>query len=123
MVVLFILLPIVAAVIIVPILVWWLSKGPRPMLTSELLAQGIPAEGRIVRIRSLGSMFDARPMLRVSLQVTEASSGEPFDLDVVQSFPRSMVGVFRPGDIVNVRLSEDHSMGAIEWGYEVPPEA
>ena len=92
------------------------------MLTSELLAHGVPAEGRIVGIKPLGGILDARPMVRFSLQVTDDSGGEPFDLDVVQSFPRSMVWEFRPGDIVNVRLSEDRSIGAIEWGYEAPPE-
>lgn len=122
LVILFVVLPLVAAAVIVPALVWWLSRGPKPLLTSELLASGTPAEGTIRSIRSMGTILDARPMIRFRLDVTPDGGGEPFELEVVQSFPRSMLGVLRPGDIVRVRLSPDRSAGAIEWGYE-PPQA
>jgi hypothetical protein len=120
LVIIFILLPIVAAAVIVPLLVRWMSKGPRPILTSELLAHGTPAEGKILNIRSLGNVLDFRPMVRFRLEVTVHAGEEPFELEVVQSLPRSMVGVFRTGDMVQVRLSPDRSAGAIEWGYEAP---
>lgn len=120
LVIIFVLLPIAAAVVIVPLMVRWLSKGPKPMLTSELLASGTPAEGRILSVRSLGNILDVRPMVRFELEATTGSGEEPFDLELVQSFPRSMVGVFQPGDIVRLRVSPDRSTGAIEWGYEVP---
>jgi hypothetical protein len=122
LVIVFVILPIVAGAIIVPLLVWRLSKSPRPMLTSELLAQGTPAEGTILNVRSLGNVLDSRPMVRFRLRVTVEAGDVPFELEVVQAFPRSMVGVFRPGDIVRLRLSPDRSIGAIEYGYE-PPEA
>ena len=118
--ILFVLLPIVAGVVIVPLLVRWLSKGPRPMLTSEILATGTPGEGTILNVRPLGNIFDTRPMVRFNLQATVEGDNQPFDLEVVQSFPRSMTGLFRPGDIVRLRLSPDRSTGAIEWGYEAP---
>lgn len=121
LVILFLLVPIVAAAVIVPLLVRSLSKGPKPLLTSEILANGSPAEANIVSVRSLGNIFDVRPMVRFRLQVTAGGGGEPFDLEVVQALPRSMVGVFRPGDTVRLRLSPDRSAGAIEWGYEAPP--
>lgn len=114
-------MPVVVAAILVPTMVWWLSRGPRPMLTSELLDHGSPAQGDIVRIRSLGNVLDARPMVEFTLRVTEAPGDEPFDLRVVQAVPRNMLGLFQPGDLVRVRLSPDRAAGAIEWGYE--PEA
>lgn len=116
----FVVAPIVAGVILVPLMVRLLSKGPRPMLTSELLAHGSRAEGQIVRVKSLGNILDVKPMVRFDLEVSGAAGEEPFALQVVQALPRSMVGVFRPGDIVRVRLSPDRSTGAIEWGYETP---
>jgi hypothetical protein len=119
LVIIFVLLPIVAGLVIVPLLVRWLSKGPRPVLTSELLASGTPAEGRILSTRTLGNVLDIRPMVRFDLEAT-VEGAEPFELQIVQSFPRSTAGVFRPGDIVRLRLSPDRSAGAIEWGYETP---
>jgi hypothetical protein len=120
LVILFVLLPIVVAAIMVPLMVWRLSKGPRPILTSELLAHGTPADGKILSVRSLGNVLDPRPMVRFKLEVTVEPSEETFELEVVQSFPRSLVHLFRPGDLVRLRLSPDRSAGAIEWGYEVP---
>jgi hypothetical protein len=120
LVIIFILLPIVAAAVLVPLMVRWLSRGPKPILISELLAHGIPAEGKILTTKSLGNIFDFRPMVRFNLQATVEAGEEPFELEVVQALPRSMVGVFRPGDIVKLRLSPDRSAGAIEWGYSAP---
>lgn len=120
LVILFVVVPVVAAAVIVPLMVWWMSKGPKPVLTSELLAHGVPAQGEILRVRSLGNVLDVRPMVRFTLRVT-MDGGEPFEMEVVQALPRSMVGVFRPGDLVRLRLAPDRSAGAIEWGYE-PPE-
>lgn len=120
LVIIFVVLPIVAAVVILPLLVRWLSKGPTPILTSELLATGTPAEGKILNVRSLGNILDVRPMVRFDLEATVEGGGEPFELQVVQSFPRSVVGSLKPGDIVRLRLSPDRSTGAVEWGYETP---
>lgn len=120
LVVLFILLPIGLAGVLVPLLVRWMSKGPKPILTSDLLAHGTLAEGEVLRVRNVGNLLDPRPMVRFKLRVTAAAADEPFELEVVQSVPRSLVSSFRPGDLVRVRLSEDRSAGAIEWGYEAP---
>jgi hypothetical protein len=118
LVILFIVLPVAVAAVIVPLMVRRLSKGPRPILTSELLASGTPAEGKILNIRSLGNILDVRPMIRFDVEATVEADEEPFELQVFQAFPRSMVGVFKPGDIVRLRLSPDRTTGAIEWGYE-----
>jgi hypothetical protein len=120
LVIVFVLLPIAVGAILVPLLVWWMSKGPRPVLTSELLAHGTPAEGTILKVRSLGNVLDVRPMVKFDLEVTAEPGEEPFELEVVQSIPRRLVGLFKPGDIVRLRLAADRSAGAIEWGYEVP---
>src|SRR5262249_19599887 len=111
---------IAAAAVIVPLLVWWLSRGPRPTLTSELLASGTPGEGKILRVRILSNILDMRPMVRFELEATVEGGEGPFDLEVVQSFPRSMAGLFHPGEIVQLRLSPDRSAGAIEWSYRAP---
>lgn len=88
------------------------------MLTSELLAEGTPAQAEIVRIRSLGHVLDLRPMVEFTLNVAGDAGGPPFELKVVQAVPRNMLGLFRTGDQVRVRLSPDRSIGAIEYGYE-----
>ncbi len=92
------------------------------MLTSELLAHGTPAEADIVRVRSLGNVLDVRPMVEFTVRVNAEPGEEPFELQIVQAIPRTMLGLFQPGDRVRVRLSPDRSAGAIEWGYESPEE-
>ena len=114
--VLFILLPIVLGALLVPFMVWRSSRGPRPILTSEILANGVPAEAEILSIRPLGSILDMRPMVRFVLRVVDGADEGPFELEVVQSLPRAVVGTFRPGDRVEVRLTPDHSAGAVVWG-------
>jgi hypothetical protein len=115
-VVLFILLPIALAAVLVPIMVWRSSRGPRPILTSEILANGVPGEAEILSVRPLGSILDMRPMVRFVLRVTDRADGGPFELEVVQSLPRAVIGTFRPGDRVEVRLTPDHAAGAVVWG-------
>ena len=113
---LFVLLPLVLAAVIVPLAVWRLSKGPKPVLTSEILDHGLPGEAEIISVRPLGSFLEFRPMVRFVLRVTADSGGTPFELEVVQSLPRAVMGNFRPGGMVEVRLTPDHSRGAVVWG-------
>lgn len=116
LVVLFVLLPFALAAVIVPLVGWRSSRGPRPVLTSEILARGLPAEAEIRSVRPLGSIVDVRPMVRFELLVRAAPDEEPFELEVVQSLPRALVREFRPGDMVEVRVTEDRSAGAIVLG-------
>jgi hypothetical protein len=117
LVVLFVVLPFVVAAVVVPLAVWRLSRGPKPVLTSDILAYGDPAEAEVISVRNVGGLFDPRPMVRFQLRVTP--SGEaPFELEVVQSLPRAVIGRFRPGETVEVRLTPDRSAGAIVWGRE-----
>lgn len=120
LVVLFVLLPFALAAVIVPLVAWRWSKGPRPVLTSEILARGVPAEAEILSVRPLGTILDVRPMVRFQLLVTSARSEERFELEVVQSLPRAVLRDFKPGDIVEIRLTEDHAAGAIVWAGAQP---
>ncbi len=116
LVVLFILLPIAAGAVIVPIVSWRISSsGPPPIRTSEILANGIPVTAQIVAVKTLGSIIEVRPMVRFVLRVQASPDGEPFELEVVQSLPRSVIGAFRSGDMVHARLSADLSAGAVVW--------
>lgn len=120
LVVLFVLLPFALAAIVIPFVAWKTRKWPKPpMLTSEILATGERAEGEILSVKNLGTIVDLRPMVRMVLSVSAPGGENPFELEVVQSFPRSVVYMFRPGEKVEVRLSPDHSAGAVVWdpGY------
>ena len=120
--VLFVLLPFALAALIFP-LVAWRSKSTgaeKPVLTSEILATGLPGQAQIVSIRPFGSIVDMRPMVSFQLQVRAGPDWEPFPLEVVQSFPRAALRQFRTGDVVEVRLTPDRSRGAVVWN-PVPP--
>ncbi len=120
LVVLFVLLPFALAAVIVPLVAWRWSREPRPVLTSEILAGGLPAEAEIISVRPLGTFLDVRPMVRFQLLVTVSPGEDRFELEVVQSLPRGVVRDFRPGDIVEIRVTEDRSAGAIVWGGARP---
>ena len=118
---LFVVLPFVLAAVVVPFVSWRHRNDPKPVLTSEILATGVRGTAEILSVRSLGNILDVKPMVRFILRVTESSasgadSGETFDLEVVQSIPRSLVGAYRPGDTVEVRLTADRSAGAVVLG-------
>jgi hypothetical protein len=101
-------------------MVWRNSRGPRPVLTSEILAGGVRGEAEIVSVKTLGSILDVRPMVRFQLKV-KASPEEPsFDLEVVQSLPRYVISEFRSGDVVEVRFTPDRTAGAVVWGTQAP---
>lgn len=106
------MLPFVLAAIVVPLAVWRSSKGPAPVRTSDILATGVPAEGELVSVRQLGGPIDVRPMLRFTINV---QSDEPFELEVVQSFPRGTIRDFHAGDRIKLRLTADRSAGAVVW--------
>ena len=112
------LLPFALAAVLVPLLVWRLSRGPAPIRTSDILRDGMPGEAEVMDVRNMGSLFDARPMVRFSLRVHPADpdAGGPFDLEVVQSVPRQMVSGFKAGHRVGVRYTADRSAGAVVLG-------
>jgi hypothetical protein len=119
--VLFVLLPVVLAVVVILFVSWRTSGDPKPVLTSEILAHGLPGEGEILSVKALGGILDIRPMVRFVLRVTALPDEDPFDLEVIQSLPRGVISEFRRGDVVEVRLTPDRSRGAVVWGVQPPP--
>jgi hypothetical protein len=115
LVILFLILPFAVAAIIVPLVSWRASKGPRPILTSEILTQGLPGRAEILSVRTLGSILDVRPMVRFELRITPQPGDEPFDLEAVQSMPRGVIHQYRPGDWVEVRFMPDRQAAAVVW--------
>lgn len=115
LVILFLVLPFLVAAIIVPLVAWRSSKGPRPILTSEILATGLPGRAEILSVRTLGSILDLRPMVRFSLRVMPAPGQDSFDLEAVQALPRGVIGRYRPGDTVEVRYLADRQAVAVVW--------
>lgn len=117
LVILFVILPVALAAVIFPLVAWRAERsgGEKPVLTSDILASGVPGRAQIVSVRPLGSIVDMRPMVSFRLKVVTSPAGEPFDLEVIQSFPRSALRQFRPGDTVEVRLTPDLSRGAVVW--------
>ncbi len=120
LVLIFVVLPFVVAALLVPFMVWRNSRGPRPVLTSEILAGGVRGEAEIVSVRTLGSILDVRPMVRFQLKVRASAEEPAFDLEVVQSLPRYVIGEFRSGDVVEVRFTPDRAAGAVVWGPQAP---
>jgi hypothetical protein len=116
LVVLFVIAPFAVAAVVVPLVAWRHSGGPAPLRTSDILARGDPGRAEVVSVRNVGNLLDARPMVRFVLRVT--SDPEPFELEIVQSLPRSAVSGFRAGDVVDVRLTPDRRAGAVVWSVE-----
>jgi hypothetical protein len=116
--VLFIVVPIAVGVGIMTVMT---RRGPvaEPgTLTSELLATGEPAEAEVLELRSLGSIFDIRPMVRLRLEVHPAT-GTTFELTVVQSLPRRAARTLTPGTRVQARLGPNRTTGAIILGADL----
>lgn len=120
LVILFVLLPFVLAAIIFPLVSWRSRGGPKPVLTSDILAHGEPGRARIVAVRNLGGVLDVRPMVRFTLEVRASGENDSFDMEVVQALPRSLVRDYRPGEIVDVRFTPDRTAGAVVLGSVRP---
>jgi hypothetical protein len=108
---LFVVLPFVVAVGVIWFVSWRADGQTPPVRTSEVLATGDEASGEIVNIKTFGGFLDTRPMVRFALRVT--ADGEPFDLDVTQSIPRSTLRDLSRGDVVKLRVTRDRRAGAI----------
>jgi hypothetical protein len=120
LVLLFFVLPFLVAGVVIALVAWRSSGGPAPVRTSAILAGGQPAEAEVLALKPLGTILDMRPMVRFSLRVNPGPNEEPFELVVVQSLPRAAAREIRPGDVVEVRLTADHSAGAVVWGGPPP---
>ena len=114
---LFVVLPFLVAGLVIAFVSWRSSGGPPPVRTSTILSEGQPAEGEVLAVKPLGSFLEVRPMIRFSLRVRARDDEEPFELEVVQSLPRGAAREIHAGDVVEVRLTPDHSAGAIVWSW------
>jgi hypothetical protein len=113
LVVLFVLLPFALAAVIFPLVSWRNRSGPKPVRTSDILANGEPGRAKIVAVRNMGTVVDVRPMVRFTLEVRAFGENDTFGLEVVQALPRSTVPDYKPGDIIDVRFTPDRAAGAI----------
>jgi hypothetical protein len=120
--VLFVVLPFVVAGLVIAFVSWRSGGGPPPIRTSEVLATGVPGQAEIVAIKAMTGFLDTRPMVRISLRVTAPGPG-PFDLEVTQSIPRSLLRDLTTGSVVDVRLTPDHTAGAVVLGTNDEPGA
>jgi hypothetical protein len=101
---------------VVAFVTWRSSRGPAPIRTSQILAEGLPGEAKVVSVKVMsGPFLDPRPMVRIGLEVTSGFDQPPFGLEVVQSLPRDVARRIRPGNTVEVRLTPDRSAGAVVW--------
>lgn len=116
LVVLFVLLPFVLAALVIPFVAWRHRDDPQPVRTSDILATGMSRRAEIVSVRPLGTIVDLKPMVRFVLRVDDPEGDPPFDLEVVQSVPRSLIGAYRPGDSVEVKVTSDRCAGAVVFG-------
>jgi hypothetical protein len=121
---LFVVLPFVVGGIVMGLLSWR-STGVAPAhRTSALLEHGEPGRAEVLDLRTLGSFVDVRPMVAFHLSVRagrEGEDSEAFELVVTQSIPRRLAAALQPGMILEVRLSDDHTAGAIVMPQEVGP--
>jgi hypothetical protein len=111
---LFVVLPFLVAAAVIAFVSWRWKGKPAPVRTSTILAHGEPAQAEVISVRPLGSFLEVRPMVRFALRV-RAPSDEPFELEVIQSLPRGVWREFRAGDVIEIRLTPDHSAGAVVW--------
>jgi hypothetical protein len=101
------------AAVVVPLVAWRSSGAPPPVLTSEILAHGIPAEAEILAVRTLGGLFDPRPMVRFTLLVSVDPNDPPFEMQVFQSLPRGATRGLRAGQVLEMRITPDLAAGAV----------
>jgi len=113
---LFLVLPVVVGGIVMTLISRSGPQVPPEHRTSALLALGELADGHVLDLRRLGSPLDMRPMVAFRLEVHPVATSDPFptfELIVTQAVPRRLVARLHPGLLLAVRLSQDHSAGAV----------
>jgi hypothetical protein len=118
LVLLFVVVPVVAAVAVVAFVQWRSPAVPEGHLTSEVLRHGTPADATLLEWRTPGQSFlDARPMVTFRVALRDK---EPAELDITQSVPRGILRAMKPGMPLAVRLSHDGLAGAVVLDPEGP---
>jgi hypothetical protein len=109
---LFVVLPLIVAPIVIAIVVRRAPTVPPGHLISELLENGEPAEAELIAWKNKGPfLLDGRPMVAFNLSVR--SEDEAYQLVIVQSVPRPLIGRLVKGMTLDIRVSPDHTAGAI----------
>jgi len=109
---LFVVLPFLVAGLVIAFVSWRSSGDPPPVRTSDVLATGEPGSAEVLTVKPMGGFLDPRPMVRMGLRIRVGAS-DPFDLEVTQSIPRAHLRDIKPGETVEVRVTADHSVGAV----------
>jgi hypothetical protein len=112
LVLVFIVAPLVLAPIVIGIVARTSPEVPPELRISELLEHGEAAQAELLEWKRRGPfLFDSRPMVAFRLSVRAA--GEPFELQLMQSVPRHFFNRLSKGMTLQVRVSPDHTAGAI----------
>lgn len=87
--ILFVVVPVVAAVAVIAFEQWRSPTVPAGYLTSELLRDGTPATATLLDWQTRGQSFlDQRPMVTFRVAVHD---DEPAELTITQSVPRGVL--------------------------------
>lgn len=109
--ILFVVVPVVAAVAVIAFVQWRSPTMPAGYLTSELLRHGTPAQATLLDWKTPGQSFlDLRPMVTLRVAIDD---DEPSELTITQSLPRGVLHRMKPGMRLDVRLSKDGLAGAV----------
>lgn len=110
---LFVVAPVVLALVIAALVQWRSEPVPAGQRTSEVLRAGTPAPGRLIDWKAAGQSFlDRRPMVTFQVEVRDEP---PLMMDVTQSIPRAALRHLQRGMDVQVWLLADGSGGAITF--------
>lgn len=82
---------------------------------SQLLKNGLQAEGTIVRIEPTGTYVNDQPQARITVEV-RPTEGQPFQAETKMVINALYVPLYQPGKRVLVRYDEnDHTKMTIEY--------
>jgi hypothetical protein len=108
---LFVVVPVLAAVVVVAFVQWRSPSVPAEHLTSDLLRNGTPVTATLLEWHTPGQSFlDQRPMVTFTVAVPEH---DPAELRITQSVPRGLLRELEAGMLLDVRLSRDGRAGAV----------
>ncbi|GAC1587704.1 MAG: hypothetical protein NVS3B21_02850 [Acidimicrobiales bacterium] len=109
---LFVVAPFLVAALVLGVIAWTTRNDDVPVRTSTVLQTGRQEWAEIIRMRTLGSVLDLRPIVEVVVRIADEQDG-PHDMIVTQAIPRRAVRTLRPGDRVELRVLAEYSAAAI----------
>ncbi|GAC1528318.1 MAG: hypothetical protein NVS3B12_00100 [Acidimicrobiales bacterium] len=109
---LFVVAPFLVAGLVVGVMAWTSRKDEPPVRTSTVLRTGRQVWAEVIRARTLGSVLDVRPMVEVTVRISDEETGTR-EVTITQAMPRGAVRTLRPGEQVELRVLAEHSAAAI----------